>query len=313
MGEKSWASKTAFARPLVSILTMDVNVKSIIGWATQCVSTTVRNNATSVINNDYAHVKAIVDEQSLSWDVAAVAMLLAGVILCFGGYSLFYVTLAIIGFAAGYAIFFGVTCGCSGSLIAAACVGVVGAILLAYGVTKCEKAGVLTLGAAGGFSAYLFLNALVLNHLYSAIPSTHQSYTPALVGVALVILGGVLAGCMEKFIIMFSTALAGAYMIGFGVNRLVGALHYNLNPLTLMSGGGCHDAKCYGVWAGIIVLALVGYYCQYSRTSKEEYNNRFSRMVIEEEYVPAQYIQYDGNPLVGAGRRVSREEVHNAV
>jgi hypothetical protein len=49
------------------------------------VSTAMVNNATGIINNDYAHVKALAAEESLSWNVAAVAMLLAGLLLCFAG------------------------------------------------------------------------------------------------------------------------------------------------------------------------------------------------------------------------------------
>lgn len=109
---------------------------------------------------------------------------------------------------------------------------------------------------------------------------------------------------------MMSTALAGAYMIGFGVDRLAFPKdNHNLNPLVLMSGGGCKDPACYGVMAGVIVLALVGYAVQLSRSNKEESHTRFSRVLVEEEYVPAAYIQYDGQALTGVERRVSRENV----
>lgn len=101
-------------------------------------------------------MKALAAEESLTWNVAAVAMLCAGVLLCFAGHSMFYLSLAIIGFTLGYVTFFGATCGLSGSVIAATAVGLVGAILVVYFFTKYEKFSIALLGGAGGFTAYLF-------------------------------------------------------------------------------------------------------------------------------------------------------------
>jgi len=157
------------------------------------------------------------------------------------------------------------------------------------------------------------LNALVLNKLYAQFPATHQTYTPFLVAAILAALGASLAMVFERHIIIGATAVSGAYMVGFGVDRLAfHTAHHVLNPLVsltlpghagtcslleppsnrqshllsrcrhprrpsataprlsclplhvqvLASGGGCKTGQCYGVLAGMVVLAVVGWIVQ---------------------------------------------------
>merc|ERR1712086_168222 len=288
------------------------NMNSIIHWSTQCIDLpNVINGTSTVINNDYNVAKALADSHDLTWQILASLMIASGLLLTFAGYSLFYLTLAMTGFFAGFAITFGVTCGGSGSALAACIVGFLGACLFGYLTTRAERLGVYLIGTAGGFASYMCLNAIVLNKLYVLIPASHQTYTPALVCVSLALFGAVLAGYLEKHIIIGTTSIAGAYMVGFGADRLAfKAAHHNLNPLVLMSGGGCHSSQCYAVLGGIVLLAVVGFMVQMKKTSTEKYENRFSR--IEYEYAPANDLYYDsenGMLTSANARRVSRERV----
>lgn len=282
--------------------------QSIIGWSTQCVSTAVINGTASAIAGDYHHAIQLAEQNPHTWQVVAGLCIAAGLLLNLAGYSCFYFTLALAGFLTGLALLFGVTCGLSHSLLGALIAGFIGACLVAFLTVKAEKLGVLLMGAAGGFASYMFLNALVLNKIYEQFPATHQTYTPFLVAAVLAAIGAALAMCMERYIIIGATALAGAYMVGFGVDRLAfHTAHHVLNPLVLMSGGGCKDAQCYGVLAGMVVLAIVGWFVQLHHTAEKE--SPFSKR-HDGEYTEVYYSHDLEAPLrSGDVRRVSRERI----
>jgi len=287
---------------------------TVISWCTSCISDAVLHNATDFINNTAhhaAHDVAVIHGGDLTWDIIAAACILLGLLYTFAGYGLFYITLATTGFIAASVISFGLTCGSSGSAIAALIVGCIVGILGALIILRVEKIGVILCGIGGGLAAYMYLNGFILTHLYDALPQAHQSYTPYLVAAALVVLGAALAHCLEKPVIIAATAIGGAYAIGFGVDRLAFANeHHNLNPLVLMSGGGCHAVECYVEFAVILLLAILGMIVQYKRTSREECETRFSkRNDHRSQYMPAQ-VYFDaevGMPISAKERRVSRE------
>jgi len=286
------------------------SAQSIIGWSTQCVSTAFINTTASAARGDYHHMIELADQSHATWTAVSIVSLIAGLLLCFAGYQLFYLTIAAVGFLAGLVIVGGVVCGASNSALAAIIVGLIGAAIAAGLTVKAEKIGVLLVGAAGGFASYLYLNAIVLSKLYDVIPATHQTYTPLLICVVLAVFGACLAGYMEKYIVIGTTAIAGAYMMGFGIDRLAFAnQHHNLNPLVLASGGGCKDTQCYGVLVGIVVVAIIGYVVQLRKTSKDEYKNKFSKVQVVDEYSQVYFDPEANLMLTGAPRRVSREGI----
>lgn len=115
-----------------------------------------------------------------------------GTLCTFYGYGLFYLTIAIAAFVFAFAVAFGAICGASGSAIAAICAGLVAGTFATVVLVRHEKLGAALCGACGGVAAYMFLNGVLLTHLYDLLPATHQSYTPALVAAVLGLLGAAL-------------------------------------------------------------------------------------------------------------------------
>ena len=75
----------------------------------------------------------------------------------------------------------------------------------------------------------------------------------------------------------------------------------------MMSGGGCKDAQCYGVLAGMAVLAIVGWFVQLRHTAEKE--SPFSKR-HDGEYTEVYYSHDLEAPLrSGDVRRVSRERI----
>jgi len=294
---------------------------SFVKWCTKCL---VDAGANMTIAKADAHTAAsdaayfLADHSSTSWTVFAAAAIAAGLLLTFLGYESFYLTFGIVAFTAASVFSFGLLCGASNSLIAAICVGVVAGALAVFICHKFEKIGAALCGAAGGVIAYMYSNGFLLSHLYKALPEAHQTYTPIIACTAMALLGAILVRCYERLIIIATTSLGGAYMIGFGIDRLAfKAANHNLNPLVLISGGGCHSAECYGLFIGIVVLAILGAFLQLRRTHDDKHHEgeptilvrRFAKARRPSGYEVAEvYCDVEASIITSQNeRRVSRE------
>jgi len=130
----------------------------------------------------------------------------------------------------------------------------------------------------------LYFNGFILQHLNAAIPShpfadPSPTWVPYAIDLALALLGGFITYCVERDIIIISTAGSGAYFLGWGAVRLVSQVmgedeagHFN--PLVQFNGGGCHTAECYEGLAACLCVGFLGAVVQYKRTAQHE--TRFS-------------------------------------
>jgi hypothetical protein len=140
--------------------------------------------------------------------LAALVLLVGGVIACFYGYRLFRVVLGIFGFILG-ALFASSLFGVSDTgpmVLAAVLGGVAGAALL----TVAYFVGVALVGAG--------LGALIANVAFSA-----GRHDPQVAVVVLCAVGGALASIyLQRYVIILGTAFGGAWTLIVGALALVG-------------------------------------------------------------------------------------------
>jgi len=194
-----------------------------------------------------------------SYTTAAAALFaVGGIVTCFAGYRLFRFVLGLYGFYAGWLVgsslidpnstaFIKLMVGLGG--------GVAGAILMVFAYFV----GVGLIGAG--------LAALVLNtgwRLFGGEP-------PTLILVIVCVVGAVLALNIQRYVVVFGTAIAGAWTAMVGGMALIGngdALKaasapnvWVVYPMNLVPGG-------WGVTLGWFALALAGVVVQLSTTSR---------------------------------------------
>jgi hypothetical protein len=152
-----------------------------------------------------------------SYQVPAALLLVAGgTVACFAGYRLFRAVLAIYGFILGAMITSSVMgiSNTAGMVIAAIAGGLVGAAIFTFAYFV----GIALVGAGCGAA---------IAHLGWAV-WTRSASTPALVDppavlvVALSIVGAVGAMFLQRYVIVFATAFTGAWTLIIGVLALVG-------------------------------------------------------------------------------------------
>ena len=278
-----------------------------ISWCTQCIS-----NITNATQDQQEISNYIAANHDQAWLGIAIISVLSGILIAFYGYGIFYFTLGMAGFGAGFGIFFSILCGSTNEALWAVVAGCLGGIFLAWLVIRLEKYGVLLVGAGAGAIAYMYSNGFVLSHLYEALPEAHQSWLPAVLLSIMMMTGSYLAYAIERHLIIVATSFAGAYAVGFGVYRLAGGESHDLNPIVLFSGGGCSGPECYSELSLLVLLALAGVWVQYRHTSQDKYRNRASK---QEEYTRSEYQEALQSPdakviiIQGNQRRVSREFV----
>jgi hypothetical protein len=181
--------------------------------------------------------------------IAAIG-LLYGFAQCFSGWQIFKVTLLLTGFVIGF--IFGGILGISleggepGMLLAAFVGGIIGSVL----VYSFFFVGLFIIGALWG--------ALTISVLLSSL-----NYSPHIIVVFLfAIIGGIAALVFQKFVIVLSTSINGAWGIVTGINHFVkdGPPVFGLNPL--LSSSPQHLRI---MLLCTVALAVVGFFVQYKQ------------------------------------------------
>ena len=165
------------------------------------------------------------------------ALLIAGFLVCFFGYRLLRLTLALTGFGVGLALGLAVA-GLvpNASQVLTIVVGVVCGILGALAAALLYRLGVFLLGAAAGLLAAGIV-----------IAATGWHYQ-LLIRITAAILGGVLTLLLERALVSLLSAFAGAWAIVAGAFRLLGSYGVAGKP-----------PDNYGVMVACwLVLALIG-------------------------------------------------------
>jgi len=197
------------------------------------------------------------------------------------------------GFTAGGTSFFFITCGLTKTLLAASIAGLLGGLIGSALLTKIERLGIIACGAGGGLMIALYFNGFILHHLYDEVPSaSDKAYVPYLVDLACMVLGGSITYCVEREIIIVSTAMSGAYFLGWGFLRLLHqVLGFNLStkgfsPLEQFSGSGCTGTPCNISLAACIIIGVLGAFVQWHKTSKGD-----------SAFAPTQRYDIEGMPI----------------
>jgi len=195
---------------------------------------------------------------TLTTQITAPFAIAVGLFICVWGYRILKLTLGIMGFAsgavAGAAISGSVAPGANGiALVCAIIGGILGAVLCVW----LYFFGIFLLGAS--------LAPAVAAAVYGG--TGHQIPPLALVLCAVVF--GLLALVMQKFVIIFSTAFTGSYLITAGVLHVM-RLGNSGFPLWFdHSGPGPNRMVSYGAMAFWIIIGLFGLRVQYGTTRKK--------------------------------------------
>lgn len=138
---------------------------------------------------------------------AAIALVLGGVIACFAGYRLFRMVLAIYGFFIGAMLASSVMASSNalGMIVAALVGGVIGSIVLFFAYFV----GIALVGAG--------LGALAAHFGWAQVSATDAPLTVVLISVAI---GTVVALVLQRYVIIVSTAFAGAWTVVVGAFAL---------------------------------------------------------------------------------------------
>src|SRR5690349_11710552 len=188
----------------------------------------------------------------------AVLFAIGGLVTCFAGYRLFRFVLGLYGFFLGWMVGSGMTDPGNSAfihLMAGLGGGVVGAVVMVFAYFV----GVGLIGAG--------LAAMALNFIWRALGGD----PPTLVLVVVCVVGAVLALNVQRWIVIFGTALAGSWTALVGGTALLGdgaALRaasapnvWVVYPTNLMPGG-------WWITLAWFVLAILGVVVQMSTSSK---------------------------------------------
>jgi len=144
------------------------------------------------------------------------------------------------------------------SFIAGSIIGFVGGLVM----VKLWRLSLALVGAASGFVLWLLLQSL----WPSLFPHDGARY---LVLACLVVLCGALAVRGEKTALLACTPLLGAFLLLQGLDHFVKA---ELNAFRLLTPEGAHNcagAKCFGLYAALVALSIIGWYVQLRWTAKD--------------------------------------------
>ena len=140
---------------------------------------------------------------------AAIALVIGGALACFAGQRLFRIVLGIYGFIAGAMLassMMGIT-NTAGMLVAALIGGVIGSVILVFAYFVA-----IALVGAG-------LGAFIAHVVWS---QTRTPEPPVMVVIVFVVAGTIAALILQRYVIIVSTALSGAWTVIVGSLALVG-------------------------------------------------------------------------------------------
>lgn len=131
-----------------------------------------------------------------------------------------------------------------------------------------HKFAAFLIGAGLGVILAYFLQPLALAWIWSEQPNTLLYIMMGVLGV----LFGVLVLCMERPIVIVSTASVGAFVVIYGIGQLAGGLPSIAS--SYWKELASHGIKCvyWQQWAylgGLAALALLGVIVQFAKTAKD--------------------------------------------
>lgn len=173
-----------------------------------------------------------------------------GLLICFFGYRIFRLVLAIAGFIIGASFVAGVAYTLTNGndliviLIAALAGGIISALVLIF----LYSAGVFILGAL--FGIILFSGVLVISNINT---NPFLYIVPAL-------MGGVMAIFLQKFTVVLITSFIGAWVAVIGALYVINT---DFNPFTPEFINNISEIETYRIVLSWIALSVLGFIVQY--------------------------------------------------
>jgi hypothetical protein len=245
----------------------------IVNWCTGCLGPKIKSPVG--VASDA--------EMKFPWMVVGIIFLVIGVIFAFYGYAMITLTMSLIGFMAGFSIFFFLCCGIFHSVgmgddpaaWAAIGVGILAAInFVVFLAFKWRSLGYVLVGVAGGVIFAIQLNGWVLHFAWNAIGGEIANYLPLILNLVFAILGGVMLflECSREFVVILTTTMAGAYMAVWGACQVImgngkDSISTLIHPVVLFSGERWEKNPLVYVALGVVVIvAIFATYIQYKYT-----------------------------------------------
>jgi len=191
--------------------------------------------------------------------LAAPVAIVLGIVICFLGYRILKLTLAItgliLGAAGGWAAGMSIAPASNGIALACAIAGgILGAVLCVW----LFYLGVFLVGVSAG--------TVVAAAVFGG--TGHQAAPLLLLVVAVAF--GILALLLQKFMIVVSTAFSGSYLVVSGISHWAHLGHGDLPLWFDQLKSGSASPSSYVLLAGWLILALFGVSFQYSSGRKRE-------------------------------------------
>jgi len=182
---------------------------------------------------------------------------LFGLFICFFGYRIFKLVLAILGFIIGASFIAGVgfTLTDGNEILIILIAGIAGGLVAAVILLFLYSAGVFLLGALFGIS------------VFSGILMLINIDTSPLLYIMPAILGGIIALLLQKFMIILITSFAGAWIAVIGTLYV---LNSNFNPFTPEFINNISEIDTYRILLSLIALGGLGFVVQYIIFPKKE-------------------------------------------
>ncbi|GAB9472188.1 hypothetical protein Gpo141_00009373 [Globisporangium polare] len=220
--------------------------------ASASTSTAASDSATSIFDS--------VDGVSFGGGLLAVLAMLGGLAACLAGFHLFRLTLFAVGFVAGGTLLATVaefTFADKAWLLTASWVAfVVGGLLCGLLVFRIYTLGLFVAGASGGVLLAVLINT---SFGYKVAPGNPE-IALLILAIVLGILGGLLAICLERPVLIAATSFVGSGLLVWGIGYFAGDYPSATDLKRYRSSSADGDGYGYaipGAWWGYLCATLV--------------------------------------------------------
>ncbi len=189
--------------------------------------------------------------------LVSIIAILFGLLICFFGYKIFRLVLAILGFIIGASFLAGVgfTLTDGNGILIILIAGIAGGLVAAVILLFLYSAGVFLLGALFGIA--IFSGSLAITNIN----------TDFLIYIIPAMLGGIIALLLQKFMIILITSFAGAWIAVIGTLYVINS---DFNPFTPEFINNISEIDTYRILLSLIALGGLGFVVQYIIFPKKE-------------------------------------------
>lgn len=186
----------------------------------------------------------------LTLKLFSIITILLGILICFFGYRIFRLVLAVAGFIIGASFIAGVgfTLTEGNQILVIVIAGIAGGLITAVILLFLYSAGVFVLGSLFGvviFSGMVAISNINIDPLVYILPA---------------ILSGIVALILQKFMIVLITSFAGAWIAVISTFYLINS---DFNPLNPDFINNISEIETYRIALSLIALGGLGFITQY--------------------------------------------------